>query len=390
MATEERGILYNTVSFRFLRFCKFLPKHGQNPRHCLIKINVIFSIVFVLNFFIAAYIYTGLERHLELDVIKFSVVCLVSFAGLMWINIFCVKNRELLLTLAEKVVNFQTFKKPPQFEKFHKKMMFFSKLHLVYITCASASYFIFFAPIHGRSCDKINKTRNLTEVCTLLIALHIPFVENQNLGKFPIVYIINSIIFFIAFYMYVVGGTIVWLNVELVEYIRIRIRHVKILLLKAMRNTDQVERRRELRYALKYHVAVYQMGILADKFFGIELFLHVVLTGVNLGVSAFVMIQGGSLESLLIFVGWLNAIIMGCVAGQHLTNEGSAIFDVLYHVNWYDFDIGLKKDLVFFLLRSNRPMCIRAGNVVMTNRLLIQILRTAYSYITFLRNIAQN
>ncbi|XP_066156245.1 odorant receptor 94b-like [Euwallacea fornicatus] len=329
-------------------------------------------------------------RHLALDVIKFGMVCLVSFAGVMWINVFCVKNRELLLTLTNKVVNFETFKKPPQFDKYHKKLKLFSKLHLAYIICASASYFIFFAPMHRRTCSKINKIRNLTEVCTLLIPLHIFFVENQKLGKSPTVYIIDSIIFFIAFYMYVAGGTVVWLNVELVEYIRIRIRHVKMLLLKAMRNADEVARRREFRYALKYHVAVYQMGILADKFFGIELFLHVILTGMILGVSAFVMIQDGSLESLVIFVGWLNAIIMGCVAGQNLTNESSTIFDVLYHVKWYDFDAGLKRDLVFFLLRNNRPMRIRAGNVVMTNLLLIQILRTAYSYIAFLMNIAKN
>lgn len=91
----------------------------------------------------------------------------------------------------------------------------------------------------------------------------------------------------------------------------------------------------------------------------------------------------------MIFVGWLNAIIMGCAAGQRLINEvnprrvlqiwrklvlqSGTISDVLYEVDWFDFDNGLKKDLLFFLVRSRKPMYIRAGNVIMANELIIQV-----------------
>ncbi|KAH1022589.1 hypothetical protein HUJ04_011969 [Dendroctonus ponderosae] len=285
-----------------------------------------------------------------------------------------VQQSSSMEKLEEALADCSTFGKPPAFKIFQEKMNLLAKLHLSYVTGGALLYFIFFAPMHKKNCEALNIQRNFSEICALLIPIHIPLVPYAALEKFPFLQLINAAEFLMLMYIYVVCGTVVWLNVEVIEYICLRIRHLKTVLLEALACPNRATRRGLFGRAVQYHEEILRMGRLADEFFGTELVLHVVLTGAILGVSAFVMLESATLETLMIFVGWLNAIIMGCAAGQRLINESATISDVLHEVDWFEFDNGLKKDLLFFLVRSRKSMYIRAGNVIMANELIIQLI----------------
>lgn len=185
------------------------------------------------------------------EVVEFGLVCIVSLSGVMWITMFCTKNRHVLITLVQGLSDFTGF--PPNFDKFMQQLNFYSKIHLCYLTGGSLMYFVLFAPLHKRNCDELKREKNLTETCSLLLPLNAPFVEYQSFGKFPTLQLLNIIIFLSLMYMYMCGGTIVWLNVELVEHIRIRIRHLKHMILRALKSNDKQFRRKKFRKAVRYH-----------------------------------------------------------------------------------------------------------------------------------------
>lgn len=185
--------------------------------------------------------------------IQFPIVCLVSICGVMWINGFCVKNRHLLLQLEETLSDCSAYGKPPTMEIFVRKMNFFSQLHLSYVTGGALLYFIFFAPMHKKNCETFNIQKNSSEICALLIPIYIPRVPYGTLGLFPLLQLIDAAEFCMLMYIYVVCGTIVWLNVEVIEYICLRIRHLKIVLLEALTSPKGATRRELLGKAVRYH-----------------------------------------------------------------------------------------------------------------------------------------
>ncbi|CAG9764255.1 unnamed protein product [Ceutorhynchus assimilis] len=359
---------------KFLRVLKFFPEENEEDSwNYLIKFFFMYIAVAVYFCFVLCYFIVGVKNHFDIDILKFSVVCIVSFIGVAWINICCFKNRHLLIQLGQAVSDFTTFEKPPGFAKFNQEMNFYSKLHLLYLSIGCLLYFSVFAPLRMHKCEKLNERKHLSELCSLIVPMYIPLIKYENLGKYPTVYVIDMIEFIILLHTYMTCGSILWINFEMIEYIRFRIRHLKSLLVSGLEETNKLSQKALIHQALKYHEEILRMGRLANKFFGTELFLHVILTGAIVGVTAFQMIDTQSLDLVMLFVGWVNAIIMGCVSGQRLINESLTIPDILYLVDWHELDIDIQKDLLLFLLRSKIPMHIKAGNVIMTNQLIIEV-----------------
>lgn len=215
--------------------------------------------IFILELTVSAFLesVTALKQNFSdnygFEVVEFGLVCIVSLSGVMWITMFCTKNRHLLIALAQGLSDFTAFGFPPNFEKFMQQLNFYSKIHLFYLTGGALMYFLLFAPLHKRNCDELKQEKNLSEICSLLLPLNAPFVEYQSFGKFPTLQLLNIIIFLSLMYMYMCCGTIVWLNVELVEHIRIRIRHLKLMILRALKSNDREFRRKKFREAIRYH-----------------------------------------------------------------------------------------------------------------------------------------
>nr|WJJ63309.1 odorant receptor 9 [Pachyrhinus yasumatsui] len=385
----QRKIKCCEVTLKYLRYCLIFPKDGNE--HFLeynLRILCVFSVFFLLVLGDFSHFINAVKNHYDNSIINFDIAVFISNMGVIWINVFFYKNRHIIIELVRSISDFKLFEKPPAYEEFNKKLNFYAKFHLAYVISGAVMYFALFAPLHALKCKELNAQKNLTEICLLFSPVYVPYLQQKIFSTFPaVVYILTTVEFLIVVTVYTTCGSILWLNVECVEHISLKMAHLKSRLLIAFREKDEVQRRVLFREAIKYHTDILRMGHLADKFFGTELILHVILTGAILGCCAFVMLETRNLDTLMLFVGWLNAIIMGCVSGQRLINESQALPDILNEVNWQNLDISLKKDIVFFLLRCKNPMHIKAANVIMKNHLIIEILQTAYSYLTLLSSV---
>ncbi|KAF7286229.1 hypothetical protein GWI33_006917 [Rhynchophorus ferrugineus] len=326
--------------------------------------------------------YYVIRNNIDID-IDIDIAMSVSMLGIIWVNCLFVKNQPIFLEMIRSFSDFRTFKKPPGYDEFNQKMNFYTKLHLIYVHIGGMSYFTIFSYFRYKKCVRINQERSLNEICLLFSNIHMPF----DVNFFPAVEIIAALQLFSSVYVYFLCGSILWTNVELVEHLGFRMRDLKRVLLEVFKEQNLEKQRRKFGYAIRYHNELLRVGKLLDKFYGIELILHVTLTGMTLGCCAFAMINNNSLDTLILFIGWLFAIVISCIAGQRLLDETSTLPDILYETDWYNLDVKLQKDLVLFLCRSNRPMEIKAGTIVMRSALIIQILKTAYSCLTLLSSV---
>ncbi|XP_050313776.1 uncharacterized protein LOC126748527 isoform X2 [Anthonomus grandis grandis] len=383
MEEKPKKINCCNTTFRILILGKIFPKEGEaDSFKFLIPMYTIGLLIFCKSLFVILYIIIGLKGYYEIEQIKFGIVEFVSLVGTMWVIFFLVKNRHILIELAERISDFSKFGEPPGYKEFETKWNFFAKIHFVYASGAGTFAFLVFAPMHVIKCNSINIEKNATEICSMIFPIYIPGVGYHSLNNLPSIIIIDIFEYVILTYVHAITATVMFLNLEIVEYLRIKIRHMNALILTAFEGKHVSKRRKQFSEAVQYHNDILIMSKLIRTFFGRELILHIILTGAIMGVCAFLMIQDNTIEVIMIFIGWLFCILMGCISGQRLIDESETIPRIMYNVDWYDFDKELKKNIIIFLIKTQHPMFIQAGHVIMNNKQIVEILKMAYSCYT--------
>ncbi|XP_017869781.1 PREDICTED: putative odorant receptor 19b [Drosophila arizonae] len=74
-----------------------------------------------------------------------------------------------------------------------------------------------------------------------------------------------------------------------------------------------------------------------------------------------------------------------CYASEQVTHEGEQMANAIYDTNWIDQPVRFRRTLVIMLMRSQRPICIVAGNILpvrMTT--LLSVIKGAYTMFTLL------
>ncbi|EDW07548.1 uncharacterized protein Dmoj_GI14807 [Drosophila mojavensis] len=75
-----------------------------------------------------------------------------------------------------------------------------------------------------------------------------------------------------------------------------------------------------------------------------------------------------------------------CYASEQVTHEGGQMAIAIYDTNWIDQPVRFRRTLVLMLMRSQRPICIVAGNILpvrMTT--LLSVIKGAYTMFTLLK-----
>ncbi|KAH0811127.1 hypothetical protein GEV33_011663 [Tenebrio molitor] len=72
-------------------------------------------------------------------------------------------------------------------------------------------------------------------------------------------------------------------------------------------------------------------------------------------------IEGDRLCAGFHLMGWVFALLLGCVAGQLLTDASESISEAIWNSKWYQADARLKKDVLFLLARSQKNFFITVG-----------------------------
>ncbi|XP_039314328.1 odorant receptor 22c-like [Solenopsis invicta] len=78
--------------------------------------------------------------------------------------------------------------------------------------------------------------------------------------------------------------------------------------------------------------------------------------------------------------------LLYCWGGDFIQRGSTGIFHAMYTTSWYTLPLTLMKDMNFALMRSARSFQLTGGKFFYVNRMaMVYVLRTAASYISFLR-----
>nr|QHN69101.1 odorant receptor 15 [Sirex noctilio] len=84
----------------------------------------------------------------------------------------------------------------------------------------------------------------------------------------------------------------------------------------------------------------------------------------------------------------LFQLLLFCWPGDNLIVQSSMVSKTAYSVNWYEASILIKAEILFIILRSQKPSCITAGKFyVMCLENFSTVLSTSLSYFTVLRSL---
>ncbi|XP_068898257.1 odorant receptor 85b-like [Tenebrio molitor] len=115
------------------------------------------------------------------------------------------------------------------------------------------------------------------------------------------------------------------------------------------------------------------------------MFGHFTMTGLVSAALEKQFIEGDRLCAGFHLMGWVFALLLGCVAGQLLTDASESISEAIWNSKWYQADARLKKDVLFLLARSQKNFFITVGPFgILSLDLFVKVLKTSYSILCML------
>ncbi|KAJ3620080.1 hypothetical protein MTP99_004073 [Tenebrio molitor] len=94
------------------------------------------------------------------------------------------------------------------------------------------------------------------------------------------------------------------------------------------------------------------------------------------------------IKAVIHLLGWLVTLGLLSNSGQTLIDESTSISQVLYSLNWYEYDVKLNFYIRIMMLRSQTPLGVKAGIFyVYSFEFLLAILQASYTYMTILTQI---
>ncbi|XP_039314324.1 odorant receptor 63a-like [Solenopsis invicta] len=114
--------------------------------------------------------------------------------------------------------------------------------------------------------------------------------------------------------------------------------------------------------------------------------LLLALSGIRILIYLRSKIYFESLKTALIINFLFMESLLYCIGGDFVQRGSTGIFHAMYTTSWYTLPLTLMKDMNFALMRSARSFQLTGGKFFYVNRMaMVYVLRTAASYISFLR-----
>ncbi|CAH0560019.1 unnamed protein product [Brassicogethes aeneus] len=311
------------------------------------------------------------KNYTNLDM---DIAAVLSLAGIFFFNfsfLFFIKDYAKII---HNLSDFKPYGKPVKFDEKTKKLNFYSKIHGTYM-------FFCILIIVVSSNIKVGwcSLRSVYD-CGIFIQPYMLF----NIDHYP-----GRIFFFILKYIalcmtYQTSANLSFCMSELVEHINIRLDDVMEKFREAL-NEKNENQERDLKRAIQYHNFVIEISNEFNVSSRQCLFLHLLLTGIILGLMGYLSIYKLSFDCLVIFMGYFSSMALVSGGGQRIMHKSVSVSMAVYNTSWYTLDVKIQKLLVLVIARCQKPLHVRAGPFgIMNYALILGVLKTSYSCITFL------
>ncbi|CAH0560020.1 unnamed protein product [Brassicogethes aeneus] len=103
------------------------------------------------------------------------------------------------------------------------------------------------------------------------------------------------------------------------------------------------------------------------------------------GLMVYLSISKFTFDIIGIFMGYFSSMALVSVGGQRIQEKSVSVSTAVYNTSWYSLDVKIQRMLILVMVRSRKPLNVRAGPFgIMNYPLILGVLKTSYSCLTCL------
>ncbi|KAJ8975933.1 hypothetical protein NQ317_014893, partial [Molorchus minor] len=166
-------------------------------------------------------------------------------------------------------------------------------------------------------------------------------------------------------------GTIIVLSITMLicgilTHTSANLEHLKrkILEISDIEDTKVAE---HVNWCVKYHTAIISFSDRTNNAFSEMMLVHITWTSFIISVLGIEIIMDDNVFNSFRFAmhlgGWLGMLFLICFYGQTLMDISTDISKAVYETEWYTKAPTIRKSLVLILLRSQKPLVLRAAGL---------------------------
>ncbi|XP_031338654.1 putative odorant receptor 85d [Photinus pyralis] len=144
---------------------------------------------------------------------------------------------------------------------------------------------------------------------------------------------------------------------------------------------------------IKHHQEILEFCKVMDGYFLPLLFMKMCVSMFYHVFVPFAILHSKQLGLTLILVQYeacaLTELLIFTLAGQILINKSEELHRNIFESPWYMCDVKYQKYILLVIMRTGRTTCISVGKLVpMSLALFLWMMKTAFSYLAVLRQVA--
>ncbi|XP_015838098.1 odorant receptor Or1 [Tribolium castaneum] len=163
--------------------------------------------------------------------------------------------------------------------------------------------------------------------------------------------------------------------------------------LHKLKKNGVVDVRQNLTYCVRHHKHILSFADKCNNYLNWILFLQFFISGVAIGMTMFQLTLVVSFSTeFYAFLTYGIAITMQVFMytwfGNEVKFKSSKVSYALFECEWIDFSQKVKKDLIFFTIRLQKPVKLSAFNLFyLSLQTFMKILKTSWSYFALLHQV---
>ncbi|XP_019870731.2 odorant receptor 4 [Aethina tumida] len=372
----------NLVLLGTLRSLKLLGVFLGNPgkdSHLLLKyilMTPLFYISHVTLFYDLVY---RIKNGIPLDVELCATMCSALVANYMLIVFLF--NIDSVMSICHHLSSTEEFPLPPDFIPTRDRVEKFAHIYRIYI-CVSSVIYSSSKAILTNPCQITKAALNVERDCALYLPTFFPF----KIEYFPVYQLVFLVQGCSLLHILIGASYVALLSYEIISYLGNRMNHLCLILETISTEKDEKLQKETIKFCVRYHEFIIRISTDTSSLYNKIFAIHAIAAAlVFAGLSKQAL---NDLNAALHLIGWIGCIFLVCHTGQNLIHVSENLGEkIMFMCKWYKLNSSLQKDLQLILLRSQRPLTLPAGPFATLNyELFIKVIKTAYSYFTFIAN----
>lgn len=171
--------------------------------------------------------------------------------GIFYFDFCYFRKVKLIMRLYKKLSDFKTFGIPTNFHESTKIIEKYSRFHNIYIILVIIGFSL--VPLaEAKQCEKLKKQNNISEICGIMGTVWFPF----NIDFFPVKQLFVAYQILCSYFLVGSASFISFSIAETAEHVIIRLKHLKIVFLEALKEKNHKIRLQKFGFAVQYHNAL--------------------------------------------------------------------------------------------------------------------------------------